>query len=201
MVIIIGSKGLSVRFKFRLPDIPIEPEYLRMIAFYQFTAPQQPIIHILRTHRHSVFGIEWIEERGWTVKVGIRGVAHIRVPFLPFVHIPPVLASMRRQPKDEPLFARCLGYFADNIALGAHFGGVPPREIGVVHRKAVVMFGDRDNVLRPGFLEDINPLVRIKLFGFEHGNEIFIAKFIDRTILLHVMLIIVQSPCHRIRVH
>src|SRR5271168_556579 len=41
------------------------------------------------------------------------------------------------------------------------------------------MFGDGDDVFGAGFFEEVGPSGGVEMFGFEHGDEVFVAEFID----------------------
>src|SRR6185312_5986416 len=78
----------------------------------------------------------------------------------------------------------------DHIAVRAHVISIPFGERGFVHRKPVMMLGNWDDIFGARFFEQCNPSCRIKLFGFEHRYEIFIAEFILRAVGLYMMFIL-----------
>jgi len=64
----------------------------------------------------------------------------------------------------------------------AHAGGVPGGDVGVVHGEAVAVLADGDDIARAGLGEEVDPGVGVEFFGFEHGDEVFVAKFCLRAV-------------------
>ena len=71
-----------------------------------------------------------------------------------------VLGAMRAEPEVQAFGAHGFGEFAERVALRAHLYDGPVGQAGVVHREAVVMLGDGNDVLRAGVLEELRPFGR-----------------------------------------
>jgi hypothetical protein len=70
--------------------------------------------------------------------------------------------------------------FANDVAVRAHILGVPARDRGGVHREAVMVFGDGDDVAGAGLDEQIGPGFRVPLLRLEERDEILVAELGDR---------------------
>ncbi len=96
------------------------------------------------------------------------------------------------------LCSNCRGEFAKHVALRPHLARAPVGQIRLVHRKAVMMLGDRHDVARAGIVKELRPCSRIKVFGGEFGNQVLVAELclwtvcgdvvreVRRALLVHV---------------
>src|SRR5579859_2559310 len=75
----------------------------------------------------------------------------------------------------------------------SHLGRRPVAQPAVVHSKAVVMFCNGHDVFCTGFFEQLGPGGRIKMFGLEHGDKVFIAELVLWSVSSDVVLVCVES--------
>ncbi len=115
---------------------------------------------------------------GRAVEIGVCRVLHIRREGIAAVHKPPVLGPVAGYAQDHALLADGDSQLAHDIAVRAHSGGSPARIGTVVHRKTVVMFGHRHHEFCAGLRKQLGPGCRVKLFGLEQRDEIFVAKLV-----------------------
>ena len=58
---------------------------------------------------------------------------------------------------------------------GSHLHDGPVGKAGVIHREAVVVFGDGHDILCARILEELCPLGGVEVFGAKEGNQILVA--------------------------
>ena len=85
-----------------------------------------------------------------------------------------MFGAVRGRAEHEPVFFRRRAQFRERIALGSHLCDVPAGKFALIHLKAVVMFGDGDDVFCPRFLKQLHPRFRVEFLGGEERNEVFI---------------------------
>ncbi len=74
------------------------------------------------------------------------------------------------------------GEFCNHVAMWTHFRRRPVAQATVVHGKAIMMFGNGNDVLRSCFPEELGPRPGIEMFRLEHRYEVFVSEFVLRTI-------------------
>ena len=79
------------------------------------------------------------------VDIGWNGASHAEKKI--------VFHSVRGNSKVQPCSPDGFAQVSGGVAMRSHFGGGPVAESAVIHGKAIVMLGHRNNVLCPGFLE------------------------------------------------
>ena len=96
---------------------------------------------------------------------------------------------MRRHSETEITRPGCASEFADHVAMRPHLRGIPGSHVGAVHRKAVTVFCDRNDIpgSRPG--KEIDPGCRIEVLRLKHGNKIFVPEFFQRAVGGDLMLV------------
>ena len=109
---------------------PIKPDQLRLIFVNQLAGAQQPIVQEGRIGIGTRIKLMCLVFRpfhhgGRTIKIRIGWIVDIRIELAPAVHKPPMLGAVAGEAKDQPMSAYRGGQFADQIALGAHFGRGP----------------------------------------------------------------------------
>ena len=73
--------------------------------------------------------------------------------------------------------------FAEHVALWTHRGGVPRREIAVVHRESVVVLGDGDDEACAGAPEQRRPTAfGVEMLARECRDEVFVSEVGLRTV-------------------
>ena len=80
-----------------------------------------------------------------------------------------------------------LSKLADDITFGTHFERIPLGIFGVPHTESVVMHRHRARKASAGLLKKIRPFLGVELLAGEHGNEILVTKFLERTIGLFLV--------------
>ena len=93
----------------------------------------------------------------------------------------------------KPCRTHCLGEFPSGIAARAHFGDGPVAKAAVVHGEAVVMLGDRNDVFRTRFLEQLGPCCRIELLGLEHWEKVLVAELVLPSVSRDMVLVFFGS--------
>ena len=78
-----------------------------------------------------------------------------------------VLGAMRAESEVQALPREPLWPVPESVALWSHLNDGPVGEVGVVHREAVVMLGDWNDILRAGILEELRPFGRVEFFCAE----------------------------------
>ena len=140
-----------------------------MILVHDLAYACQPIVQI------RVVGLDLVR-LGRAVEGRVARIIDVGIEGGAAVVKPPVLGAVRRRAKMQSLFAHGRGQLAHHVALRPHLRGAPLRKVGGVHRETIMMLSDGHHVLRPGLPEQLRPLLRIELFGFEHGDEVLVAE-------------------------
>src|SRR5215211_6068922 len=71
-----------------------------------------------------------------------------------------------------------LGEVPDDVSLRAHRGGLPATPVGVVHREAVMVFGDGYDEVGSCLTEQLGPLGRVEGSGGELRDEVLVAELV-----------------------
>jgi len=87
-----------------------------------------------------------------------------------------MLSGMGRDAETEPMRARRHRKFAHYVTMGAHAGGIPRRDIGVVHGEAVAVFTDGNDVARAGLNKKADPRIGIEALRFEQWDEVLVTE-------------------------
>ena len=127
---------------------------------------------------------------GGPVQVAGLRVPHVAVECPAMAHEPPVLNAVAGCADGHARFFGFLQQIAQHVPMGAHFEGVPAGQLRAVHLKAVVMFGHRNDVLRPGLLEQLHPFRRVKLFHGQLRNEALVTMFPMVAVMLQMVFVL-----------
>ena len=192
-VVVIKSRKLGeVAAHLGLANPPIEINYFGLIFFNNFRTARQPIVQIrvadvrpIRIQRLLAFQPV---VRG-SVQIGILWIIHIRREQTSAVQEKIMLDAMGRRAQVQSFVANGLRQFAQNISSRTHLSGGPIGKSAVVHREAVMMFKNRNDIFRAGLFEKTGPSRSVKMLGAKHGNKILITKLCQRPIGAEVMLI------------
>jgi hypothetical protein len=101
---------------------------------------------------------------------------------------PPMFRGVGRNAEAQPMRARSRRKFSHNIAMGTHAGGIPWRDIGVVHGEPVTVLPHGYHVARAGLDKKIDPRVGIEALRFEKRDEVLITELGLTPIRSDVML-------------
>ncbi len=115
---------------------------------------------------------------GRTVESGILRVVDVRENLSARAHEEIVFHAMRRDPKTQTKSPYRSGQLANYIAMGSHLYGRPIAKSAVVHRKTIVMFCHRNDVLCSSIFEQLGPFRSIEEFRAEHRDEVLIAELV-----------------------
>src|SRR3954467_9898175 len=77
--------------------------------------------------------------------------------------------------------------------MGSHLHHGPIGQSTVVHRESIMMLEYGDHVFCAGLAEEDCPGMRIEVLSLEHGNEVFVAEFRQRTISSNLVFIFVAA--------
>ena len=188
-VVVISRYFLEIWFGAAVLDPPVKIQLFYLIAVDQFTSPDHPVLQ-------EVFcGNRFTEQ---VLMVTLRHGGPVKVPFffrfcditlkiLSVSHKEPVLYAVGRSAVYKPFLLHFLSQFPEYIAFRSHFVSVPMGNVTAVHLKAVMMFCHRDNISGACFPKQVSPCGGVKIFGFEHGDKIFVAKIFLAAIYLLVM--------------
>src|ERR1700732_3217908 len=101
----------------------------------------------------------------------------------------------------QSLGAECLSQFSVHISPRTHFRDRPVGEAAVIHREAVVMLKNWNNVLGSGLFEQARPGCWIEVLRPKHGDEILVPELSERTESAEVVLVFVRfRPVHIARI-
>ena len=168
-------------------DAAIEIKNFRLVFFGQLNGAGQPVARPGLTHpRPLVVGDEvGVVHPGVSgaVERGVFRIVHIGADVAAIVVIVIVLGAMGRKAEMQSCGADCLGEVADDVTMRPHLYGSPVGEVGIVHRKSVVVLRNGDYVLCAGAFEQVGPAGGVPFFCAEFGNEILVAQIVQQAII------------------
>src|SRR5579871_2173567 len=85
--------------------------------------------------------------------------------------------------------ANSFGEVSNEVTFGSHLRGCPIGETTVIHREAIVMLKDGDDILGARVFKKLRPRLGIVVPGFEHWDEVFVAKLCQWTVLFNVVFV------------
>ena len=182
VVVVVGGEARKMRAEVRLADPPVEVDEVGMVALDDLRRTREPVIHEGRrdigeivAQQVAVFAIQLAKLRR-AVEGGVLRIVHIGGEVAASIEKPVVLGAMRRCAEVHAFCANRFCEVAEHIALRSHLARAPVGEIRLIHGKAVMVFGDRDDVARAGIVKELCPRIRIEVLGGELRDQVLVAE-------------------------
>ena len=191
-VIVICRQRLQIRTQLHPLDPPVKIKDCRLILINQLTGPHQPVLHEFLGRRS--FPVDRVKVGrpfyGRPVEIApLERTLDIAVKFPPFSQEEAVFDPVRRHAKDKARLLHAFFQIADDVPFRTHIRGIVGGEAALIHLKAVMMLGDRNDVLRAGISKNLHPSVRVKTLRAEHRNKVLQAELRMRAIGFQMVLI------------
>jgi hypothetical protein len=122
----------------------------------------------------------------WTVEAGVPGIELVVGNTSAGEGEGIAFHAVTGEAADQILLADRFGQVAGEISLGSHLSCAPRGQIGIGHGEAVMMLRDWHDLAGDSPGEEVSPLRGVVSCGFEHRDEIFVAEFVWRTVVLGV---------------
>ena len=191
LVVVVGEELLAIVLLDHSKG-KVEPQHIRFVLVDDFQDHPFPLVEELL----AGLVLFWPAQFGrgvlvvqWTVQPGVLWISRVEF-WIPMGEEPPVGGVVKSCQEAHSLAFEGGCLLSNHVSLGAHLGGVPLCVLAVPHRKPVVVDGDGASEASARFLEQLCPLVGIKLLPCEHWDEVLVAKLRKRTVRLDVMLVL-----------
>ena len=192
-VVVVGRELLQVGLDGVVLDPPVEVHQLGTVLVHDLAAAAEPVLQVLLGGGGLGVQVVMILRLGHGGPVEIaalQGLLDVGVKLLAVAHEEPVLHAVGGGAQGHAALLDGFLEFTQDVAAGAHLGGVPVGDVTLIHLEAVMVLRHGHDVLRAGLFEQLRPGVGRELLRLEQGDEVLVAEILVGAVGFQVMLIL-----------